>query len=211
MFSCRNIVELQCILLLIPIADVINCTTNIPVNGFVIEGMYYAIDCIISFSGIGPNITWTGPPETTGVPWNQGTSYTNNLVWAGVNLNMSRFFGGYSFSAAVNYRGPGFVGVPNQASNIPTYAETISWPTFYVRCEWKSALISSNLFRLLATAESAYWLTRATHLGCGPLRVSLLVKMTFAGTVLNTAIRQYSRFLLGKIELLFEVNIVKNL
>jgi hypothetical protein len=111
-----------------------NCTTNIPESGNVREDQYYTIECIIGYRGnAAPVMTWSGPSHDDGT-WGETSATTNITVWSGVNMNMTRFFGGKTFSVLTNFTERGFI-LPNSATNIPTWNYTfttaplnVQWP-----------------------------------------------------------------------------------
>lgn len=107
-----------------------NCTTNIPDSGYVREDVYYTIECIVYFKGNAPpHAFWSAPPD---VAYGQATTTTNSSVWSGINVNMTRYSSGYTYSVLVNFTEQGFI-LPNSATNIPTWNYTYSTPELYVQ------------------------------------------------------------------------------
>jgi len=110
---------------LVMLAGPPNCTTNIPDSGFVLEGQYYTIECLIGYRGnAAPQMTWSGPDLSNGF-WGQLVTTTNVTVFGGANMNMTRFFDGHQFSLLTNFTTVGFIG-PNAATNVPTWNYTFS-------------------------------------------------------------------------------------
>jgi len=106
-----------------------NCTTNIPNTGFVREDQYYTGECVINYQGnVAPKMTWTGPE---GYRW--ATATTPTSVWAGFNINATRFMAGQTFDLLINFTADGFL-QENYASNVPTWNFTLSSPQLNVQC-----------------------------------------------------------------------------
>jgi len=106
---------------LVTIAGPPNCTTNIPNTGYVREDQYYTYECVINYSGsVAPKMTWSGPPG-----FNWATTTTPTSVWAGFNVNVTRFMADATFDLLINFTADGFQ-QDNFATNVPTWSYTLS-------------------------------------------------------------------------------------
>jgi hypothetical protein len=106
---------------LITILGAPNCTTNIPVNGYVLEHQYYTIECNVYYQGnVAPTMTWTGPD---GFKW--ATTVSASTVWAGANINVTRYNEQQAFDLTVAFTEDGFL-QDDYASNVPTLSYSVS-------------------------------------------------------------------------------------
>jgi hypothetical protein len=107
------------------------CTSALPVNGIVLEGIHYTIECTLNFKakeGIHPLMTWTGPGN-----FNQLYSKFNGSVLSGVGFNISKNMDFKYFSMLINFTQEGFGGPPGYATNIPTFTYTWDSQILYVQ------------------------------------------------------------------------------
>jgi hypothetical protein len=96
-----------------------NCTTQIPTDGFVIEGQYYTNECQVRFKaspGIAPIMTWTGPD-----PFNSGSRTTNDTVASAMEFTVERSMDAQNYRCKTNFTTAGFI-APDSAANAPTWS-----------------------------------------------------------------------------------------
>jgi hypothetical protein len=98
-----------------------NCTSQVPDDGFVIEGFYRTVECQVQYKaspGIAPLMTWSGPQ-----PFQSVYRSTNNSVWSAVEFIVQRSMEARNFQCRTNFTTEGFI-APDSASNAPTWRHT---------------------------------------------------------------------------------------
>lgn len=115
---------------LVIIAAAPNCTTTIPANGIVIEGVRYTIECNVYFgadANIVPLTTWSGP----GV-FNQLSSNQTGSVLSGIGFDVQKVMDAQTFRMLTNFTQSGFGGV-DYATNVPEFQNIYTSLTLFVR------------------------------------------------------------------------------
>jgi hypothetical protein len=115
---------------LIVIAEPQNCTTTMPANGFVMEGVYYTIECTIDYGGdITPYMRYDGPG-----PFSQSQTDTGSRVWSGMAFYAQRTMSSQHWDSRANFT-DNFKPVPvDTADNVPTF-ENI-YDTVRITVQW---------------------------------------------------------------------------
>jgi len=113
---------------LIVLAAPPNCTNTSPLDGNVLEGQNYTIECIISYQGgFQPTMYWTGPP-----PFVTGNSPPNpTTVWSGVAYTVGRSMDTRAFECLTNFTTVP-EGIPDTATNVPTWNHRYRAPQIFV-------------------------------------------------------------------------------
>jgi len=97
-----------------------NCTNTVPTDGFVVEGVYYTMECQLMFQAtypIHPIMVWTGAGN-----FNQLFVQQNNSVMSGISFYVQRAMDGRAFDMIASFdSSSGFGQGPNMATNIPTF------------------------------------------------------------------------------------------
>lgn len=110
-----------------------NCTSTLPANGIVIEGIHYTIECNVYFgaaSGVFPETTWSGPGD-----FNQLSANQTGTVLSGVGFDIQKVMDAKYFTLLTNFTQRGFGGV-DYADNIPDFQNIYNSITLFVRCKY---------------------------------------------------------------------------
>lgn len=119
-----------------------NCSSTLPTNGIVVEGIHYTIECNIYFgaaSGIFPETTWSGPGD-----FNQLSVNQTGTVLSGVGFDVQKVMDTKSFSLLSYFSQRGFGGV-DYADNIPDWSNTYTGITLFVRCKYRPDVLYITL------------------------------------------------------------------
>lgn len=102
---------------LVVIDGPLNCTSTVPANGNVLEGVYYTTECTLDFGGnIVPYANWEGPKD-----FGQAQTNTNNRVWSGMSFYAHRTMSQQRWIGTFNFTN-NFHPVPvDTAENVPDY------------------------------------------------------------------------------------------
>jgi hypothetical protein len=117
-----------------------NCTTTLPANGIVVEGVRYTYECNVYFGaaeGIWPETTWTGPGQ-----FNQLSVNQTGTVLSGIGFDVQKVMDAGRFTLLTNFTQRGFGGI-DYADNIPDFQHILNTITLFVRCKYMSLCVAS--------------------------------------------------------------------